>query len=439
MATNTLKARLIINTKTASAWESTTNVLLKGEMAIASDLLKAKMGDGVNTWAGLSYLWLTPAEVQQLIDSNAYVLPAATASALGGVKIGTNINVSSGTISVNSASTSVKGVVQLSDSVSSTSTALAATANAVKKAYDQANKMVPLAGGTMTGLLVLSGDPTANLGAATKQYVDNQITNKLKTSDAMVYKGTLGTGGTITALPATGVVQGDTYKVITAGTYAEYTCKIGDLLIANTSGSIEANAANWSWVPSGDERETTIRYATSGVNLTTTAKTGDVILGAAAIKQVDTSISSGSSSANLPTAAAVAAFVEGKGYQTTDNKVLNTLNTSTKYYVTGTTSAATNTGTQIFDTGVYVETAAGELHAAKFVGPLQGNVTGNVSGNAGTATALKTARTISISGGAVGTATSFNGSQNIAIPVTSLNAMYLSVDSSDTLIIDGSW
>jgi hypothetical protein len=32
--------------------------------------------------------------------------------------------------------------------------------------------MVPLAGGTMTGLLILSAPPTANLGAATKSYVD---------------------------------------------------------------------------------------------------------------------------------------------------------------------------------------------------------------------------------------------------------------------------
>jgi hypothetical protein len=30
-----------------------------------------------------------------------------------------------------------------------------------------------LAGGTMTGALILSADPTALLGAATKQYVDN--------------------------------------------------------------------------------------------------------------------------------------------------------------------------------------------------------------------------------------------------------------------------
>ena len=33
--------------------------------------------------------------------------------------------------------------------------------------------MVPLAGGTMTGFLTLNADPTANLHAATKQYVDS--------------------------------------------------------------------------------------------------------------------------------------------------------------------------------------------------------------------------------------------------------------------------
>mgnify|MGYP005785129495 CR=1 FL=1 len=47
----------------------------------------------------------------------------------------------------------------------------------------------------------------------------------------------------------------------------------------------------------------------------------------------------------------------------TDTKVTNTVNNSTKYYVTGSTSASTNTGTQIFDTGVYVEATAGRLHS----------------------------------------------------------------------------
>jgi len=46
---------------------------------------------------------------------------------------------------------------------------------------------------------------------------------------------------------------------------------------------------------------------------------------------------------------------------------------------------------------------------------------GDIEGNANTATTLQTARTIAISGGATGTATSFNGGANITIPVTGLD------------------
>lgn len=52
----------------------------------------------------------------------------------------------------------------------------------------------------------------------------------------------------------------------------------------------------------------------------------------------------------------------------TDTKVTNTLATTTKAYVTGTTSATTNTGTQVFDTGVYLDTTAGQLTATTFNG-----------------------------------------------------------------------
>lgn len=47
--------------------------------------------------------------------------------------------------------------------------------------------------------------------------------------------------------------------------------------------------------------------------------------GAAADKGVDTSISAASTSTNLPTSKAVAAFVEGKGYKTTDNNTTYTI------------------------------------------------------------------------------------------------------------------
>jgi hypothetical protein len=60
--------------------------------------------------------------------------------------------------------------------------------------------------------------------------------------------------------------------------------------------------------------------------------------------------------------------------------------------------------------------------------------TGALTGNASTATTLQTARTIAISGPITGTATSFNGSANITIPVTSLDVAHTSV--TGTLAVD---
>lgn len=66
----------------------------------------------------------------------------------------------------------------------------------------------------------------------------------------MRYKGTIGTGGTVTALPTgAAVANGDTYKVKTAGTYANQSADVGDLFIASKSG----DTVTWTLVPSGDD------------------------------------------------------------------------------------------------------------------------------------------------------------------------------------------
>ena len=62
-----------------------------------------------------------------------------------------------------------------------------------------------------------------------------------------------------------------------------------------------------------------------------------------------------------------------------------------------------------------------------------GTITAALSGNATTATTLQTARTIGLSGGATGTATSFDGGANITIQVTALDANTI---SSGTLSVD---
>lgn len=69
--------------------------------------------------------------------------------------------------------------------------------------------------------------------------------------EPMVFKGTLGTGGTITDLPAAAAAnEGYTYKVITAGTYAGQTAKVGDTFISTGSA--------WELIPSGDEPSGTV-------------------------------------------------------------------------------------------------------------------------------------------------------------------------------------
>ena len=193
---------------------------------------------------------------------------------------------SSGTANIPAASTSAYGVTELSSATDSTSEALAATPKAVKAAYDLAASKGT---GTITGVSV-NGTSVATSGVAnitsmpasilsgaipsavtattqsqgdnstkiaTTAYVDTAIDNL---PDPMVFKGSLGTGGTITALPVDGSASiGDTYKVITAGTYASKAAKVGDTFICLTKTS---SANTWELIPSGDEPSGTVTSIT---------------------------------------------------------------------------------------------------------------------------------------------------------------------------------
>lgn len=98
----------------------------------------------------------------------------------------------------------------------------------------------------------LTGTPTAptpeasvnNTQIATTAFVQSLINSKIAAADAMIYKGTIGTGGTVTALPTTHST-GWTYKVITAGTYAGVACEIGDMIVCLNDGTAAADA-DWT-------------------------------------------------------------------------------------------------------------------------------------------------------------------------------------------------
>jgi hypothetical protein len=106
------------------------------------------------------------------VGTNTHVLRANSSTATGlewGADFtGTVTTVSSSTaaltvatatttpaLTLRSATTSVNGIVQLSDSTSTTSSILAATPTAVKSAYDLAALALPKAGGTVTGDITL--------------------------------------------------------------------------------------------------------------------------------------------------------------------------------------------------------------------------------------------------------------------------------------------
>jgi len=86
---------------------------------------------------------------------------------------------------------------------------------------------------------------------------------------ALVFKGTLGTGGTISALPeASADTVGHVYKVITEGTYAGKAAKVGDLFIGANTGIAASPVYAWELVPSGDEPSGTVTNVATGDGLT---------------------------------------------------------------------------------------------------------------------------------------------------------------------------
>ena len=94
---------------------------------------------------------------------------------------------------------------------------------------------------------MIAGDLTYNGSTSLTQAISDVNTRIDNLPEPMIFKGTLGVGGTVESLPAASAEnEGWTYKVITAGTYAGLVCKVGDCVTCfNSSGS------TFEWVISG--------------------------------------------------------------------------------------------------------------------------------------------------------------------------------------------
>ena len=117
----------------ASDWTDSNAILASGEIGYETDTKKFKIGDGVSTWPTLPYF-------ENEVDVAAAIQAA------------------------------VDGILDLPPETLDTLNELAA---ALGDDPDFFNTVVYKAGSTMSGPLILSADPSADLEAATKQYVDS--------------------------------------------------------------------------------------------------------------------------------------------------------------------------------------------------------------------------------------------------------------------------
>lgn len=175
--------------------------------------------------------------------ANKYTHPAYTAQTSGLYKVEID------------ATGHVSAVAAVSDSdlasfgLTATAAELNYTDGVTSNIQTQLNAKAPLASPTLTGT---PKAPTAAAGTDTTQiattaFVQAAVNNVLSASNAMVFKGTIGSSGaTITTLPAAHQV-GDVYVVKTAGTYAGAVCEIGDMILCTATGTAASNS-NWTVV-----------------------------------------------------------------------------------------------------------------------------------------------------------------------------------------------
>ena len=257
-------------------------------------------------------------------------------------------------------------------------------------------------GGTMTGNLILNADPTAALGAATKEYVDTIASAGIHYHDpvrvetpsaltASYNNGSSGVGATLTnsGTQAALVIDGVTMTLNDRVLVYNQTDETHNGIYTVTN--VGSASTNWVMTRATDADS----YGASdpdsfGKGDAFFVKEGNTGAGELYVMTTAGTITFGTTAIHFSQVAETAVYNAGTGLT-----------------LTGTT----------FSIGQDVATSANVTFnqvTAAIIGNVTGNVTGDVTGNADTATALETARTIQLSGDVTGSAT-FDGSANINI------------------------
>ena len=257
-------------------------------------------------------------------------------------------------------------------------------------------------GGTMTGNLILNGDPTVALGAATKEYVDTiaaagihyhtPVRVEAPLNLTVTYNnGTAGVGATLTnagtqeAITIDGVALSSGDRVLV---YEQTDATQNGIYTVTTVGN---GSTNWVLTRATDADSYGVSDPDAfGEGDAFFVKEGATGAGELYVMNTAGTITFGTTNITFTVIAETAVYSAGTGLT-----------------LTGTTFAIGQ------DVGTTANVTFNQVTAA-IIGNVTGDVTGNVTGNAGTATKLATARTIQLSGDVTGSAT-FDGSANASI------------------------
>ena len=179
---------------TASQWASDNPILSAGEIGFEVDNSRFKIGDGVNTWSALDY-FSNEADVTTAIN--------------------------------NAISNLVDGAPDLLNTLNEIAAAIGDDPDFFSNIATNLDGKVDVTGDTMTGDLTLANDPTSNLHAATKQYVDTAESDAVATANSY-------TDGRETAITSAYQSYADTAES-DANTYTDNL--IGDGTVDGTAGN----------------------------------------------------------------------------------------------------------------------------------------------------------------------------------------------------------
>lgn len=392
MADNfTLNSRLQHCVKTATEWASCVVVPLAGELCIESDTRKMKVGNGTDRYATLKYVNVTPEDVDNIVASSSHthsnksILDNTTSSFTTALKSKLD-NIASG------AEVNVQSDWSVSDS-----------------SNDAFIKNKPGAAGTGLGFVKTGGDVTISDGVITVNdnshaHTIGNVTGLQTALDAKIATSAKGTANGVAELDSTGKVPANQLPSFVDDVIEGY---------LNT-GKLYKEEAHTSQI-NGETGKIYVDLHTQKIYRWS---------GSAFVVISDT-IALGETSTT--------AYRGDKGKTAYDHsQAAHAPSNAEKNVIVGVkVNGATISPDSSRNVSITTPTKVSELT----------NDSGFITATANTASAnkLKTPRTIALSGKATGTATSFDGSANVTIPVTSIDVTGLTIPGGTTLVLNGNF